>query len=49
MKQAIAISDLRGNQMYTLKARVGLYSQVATSDRHYFSKILIPAVVYIIL
>ena len=38
VKRAIVISDLKGNQVYSLKSRAGLYSQVAVSDKHYFSK-----------
>ena len=38
VKQAIVISDLKGSQVYSLKAQAGLYSQVAVSNKHYFSK-----------
>ena len=38
VKQAIVITDLKGNQEYSLKAQAELHSQVAESNKHYFSK-----------
>lgn len=38
VKQVIVITDLKGNREYSLKARAGLHSQVAVSNKHYFSK-----------
>jgi hypothetical protein len=41
VKEAIVITDLKGNQDYSLTVRVGLHSQVAKSNKHYFSKPLL--------
>ena len=38
VKQVIVITDLKRNKEYSLKARAGLHSQVAESNKHYFSK-----------
>lgn len=38
VKQVIVITDLKGNREYSLKARAGLHSRVAVSNKHYFSK-----------
>ena len=38
VKLDIVISDLKGNQIYSLTAQASLYSQVILSNKHYFSK-----------
>ena len=37
LKETI-MSNLKGNQEYSLKVQAELYSQVITSNKHYFSK-----------
>ena len=38
LKEVITSKLIQGNRMYSLKVQAELYSQVAMSNKHYFSK-----------